>query len=298
MFHYSRFSIWIIFLLLIAACRAEPSPSQTNTPPSNSSTPLATNTPFQPSPTPLPLAASVNDEPLILSSFQKELSRYTAAMGREPSPEETRQVLDSMIDDLLLSQGAKEKGFTATNDLIRQRIDDLIKRLGSPEALQSWMATNGYSEIDFRNDLAREVEAAWMRDQIASEVSKTSEQVHLVQLLFNTQEQANESLTRLQNGANFDIIAGEVDPITGGELGWIPRGYLFYPELEEAAFQLQPGQYSSIIPTLVGFHILQVTERELQHPLSPEALLLAQKQAVQQWLMGKRSQSEIQILLP
>jgi parvulin-like peptidyl-prolyl isomerase len=61
---------------------------------------------------------------------------------------------------------------------------------------------------------------------------------------------------------------------------------------------LQPGQYSSIIQTLAGFHILQVLERDPQRPLDPQALLTLQNRAVADWLQTHHDQSDIQVLLP
>ena len=93
-------------------------------------------------------------------------------------------------------------------------------------------------------------------------------------------------------------VAVQYDPVTHGDLGWFPRGYLLDKKLEEIAFSLQPEAYSEVIETLAGYHILQVLEREAQRPLTPEALLAQQVQAVQDWLNERRSQTEIQILLP
>ena len=86
--------------------------------------------------------------------------------------------------------------------------------------------------------------------------------------------------------------------MTGGDLGWFPRGYLPDKKLEEAAFSLQPDQFSAVIESPAGFHILQVLERDPQHPLSPDARLALQTQAVVDWLAQRRTQSQIEILLP
>jgi peptidyl-prolyl cis-trans isomerase C len=77
----------------------------------------------------------------------------------------------------------------------------------------------------------------------------------------------------------------------------VPRGYLLEPDLEEAAFSLEPGQYSDVIATEVGYHILLVLERDPQHPLSPDAYLVMQEKALQDWLAQKRAESEI-VLAP
>ncbi len=44
---------------------------------------------------------------------------------------------------------------------------------------------------------------------------------------------------QLQAGADFATLAYRYDPLTGGDLGWFPRGVLTQPAVEEAAFSLQ-----------------------------------------------------------
>jgi peptidyl-prolyl cis-trans isomerase C len=290
----------LVLILVLPACDRSQAPMQSTavpeTLPGVEATPVATSTPFQPSPTPVPLAARVNGEPLLLSAYQAELARYKAALGGEPTPEELQLVLDDLVDQMLLAQAAASQGFVASDDVVQERLDELASRLGSQEDLQQWMAANGYVEAEFRQDLARAVQAAWMRDQIASGVPVTTEQVHARQILLSDSTQANDILALLQSGSDFTNLAYQVDPVAGGELGWFGRGTLFYPELEEAAFALQPGQVSSIIETPVGYHILQVLERQDDRLLSPQALLKAQEQAVAQWLDGQRSQGQIEIL--
>ena len=72
------------------------------------------------------------------------------------------------------------------------------------------------------------------------------------------------------------------------------RGYLLHPELE-TVFDLQPGEISSVIQTEVGFHILQVIERDPQRALDPQALMQLQEQALVNYLAERRSQSQIEI---
>jgi peptidyl-prolyl cis-trans isomerase C len=129
-------------------------------------------------------------------------------------------------------------------------------------------------------------------------VPRTAEQVHARQILLYNPAQANEVLGLLKAGNDFGNLAVEYDPVTRGDLGWFPRGYLLDPKLEEVAFGLEPGAFSEIVETVAGYHILQVLEREAQRPLSPEAWLAQQTQAVQSFLDEQRDQGEIQILLP
>ena len=64
------------------------------------------------------------------------------------------------------------------------------------------------------------------------------------------------------------------------------------------AFSLSPGQYSEVIETEMGYHILYVIEKDMAHPLSPELRLILEEQAVTSWLAQQQSQATIEVLLP
>jgi peptidyl-prolyl cis-trans isomerase C len=202
-------------------------------------------------------------------------------------------VLEEMIAQALLAQGAQAEGFTAENELLQKRIDDLTAQVGGPEALIKWQADHGYSEADFAQALRRQIAAAWMRDHIAALVPTAMEQVHVQQILTYSLEAAQRAQARIQAGEAFEDLAPLYDPNTRGDLGWFPRGYLFEPAVEEAAFNLQPGQISDIISSGVGFHIIKMIERDPARPLSPDALLRLQAQAVANWVKQRREQSAI-----
>ena len=146
--------------------------------------------------------------------------------------------------------------------------------------------------------LALDMAAVWMRNKILAEVPTTADQVHARQILVTDENEAFAVERRLQVGTSFETLAYEYDPLTGGDLGWFPAGYLLQPDVEKAAFSLQAGQFSGIIPTSYGFHIVFVMERDGQHPLSPEALLVVQRLALEKWLADERAKSTIEILVP
>lgn len=297
---------FLVFILLLAACsRKDASPTA---PISGASTPLPASpgtelTSLPPSlipasPTPPPLAARVGSQEITLAEYQAELALYRAAKGTDLAPEDEQRVLDDLIDRALLAQAAFEQGFRVDDALLNERIQSLQDRLGSEGALNDWMKTYGYDEQVFRQALTRAVASAWMRDQLAASTPKTAEQVHARQILLYNSDQANEIYNLLKAGNDFGNLAVQYDPVTRGDLGWFPQGYLPDKQLEDAVFALQPEQFSPVIQTPAGYHILQVLERDAQHPLSPEALLILQAQAVQSWLQSQRQQAQIENLLP
>jgi parvulin-like peptidyl-prolyl isomerase len=240
----------------------------------------------------------VNGEAITLEQYNAELARYQAAVGTQLATGDQQRVLDDLIDRHLLAQAAAEAGFSVDDDAVQVRIDELVSRLDNDQSLVEWMAAQGYTDESFRKDLASSMAAAWMRDRIAAEVPARVEQVHARQILLANSEEAASVLARLQAGEDFASLAAEYDPIARGDLGWFPRGYLMDRQLEEAAFQLQPGETSPLIESGTGFHILQVIERDPAHPLDSDARLTLQIQAVKDWLETRRSESDIQILLP
>lgn len=292
-----------VFLILVAAVvlagcsRETPAPSA-SPPPTTSIMASSTPTQSQPSPTPAPLAATVNGEAILLSDYQAELSRYQADVGTELATEDQQRVLNELIDQLLLAQAAAEAGFVVDETILQERYAGLVSQLGSDQALRDWMEANAYTEESFRRTLARSVAAAWMRDQIAAEVPTALEQVHIRQILLYNSEEADRVIAQLQSGEDFADLAALNDPAAGGDLGWVPRGYLLDAKLDEAAFSLQPGEFSAVIQTSAGYHILQVLEREPLLPLEFDARLVLQRRAVQDWLVARRSQSQIQVFTP
>jgi len=263
-------------------------------PTSDSPTPTISPTPTA---TPPPLAISVNGEGITVADFDTELKRYQQAQtasGNTVSLEAaTKSVSDEFIDVLLLAQGAATKGYRMDDAALQNRIDDLATQVGGPDVLTAWQTTHGYTDPSFRSDLRRQMAAAYMRDQIAASVPLTSEQVHVKQILLYNAEAAQKALGYLKAGRNFNDLAAQYDPVTKGELGWFPRGYLPDLAIEEAAFALQAGQYSDIVQIQAGYDILYVVARDPARPLSPDALLTLQKLAVRNWLTQRRNESTI-----
>ena len=256
----------------------------------------ATSTP-PPTLTSVPMAIQVNGSGITQAEFEGELARFQAAqttLGNSvPQEEATRRVQDDLINQLLLEQGSREAGYTVDDALLQARIDSLTTRIGGVQALTTWEEQNGYTDESMRQTLRRQMAAAWMRDKIISAVPNTAEQVHVQQILLYSAEKAQTIWNELNSGSDFASLAAEIDPVTKGELGWFPRHYLPDVQIEEAAFALQPGQYSPVIETIAGYSILMLLAKEPDHLLSPDALLTLQTLALENWLKDRRRNSTI-----
>jgi peptidyl-prolyl cis-trans isomerase C len=169
--------------------------------------------------------------------------------------------------------------------------------VGGAENLAKWQSDHGYTDATFRSALRRSAEAAWMRDKIVAGVPSTVEQVHVQQILLYNQDKAQSFLLQLNGGGDFDELASRADPLTRGDLGWVPKGYLLDPKIEEAAFSLPVGNHSDVIETAAGYHIVKVLERDPNRALSPDAYLALQDLALKNWIAQQRQQANI-VLAP
>lgn len=246
------------------------------------------------------MAVVVNGEGISQVEFNEEMQRYQDGLTKAgailpDAVEQKKRVIADLTDQLLLKQGAVESGFSITADEVKARLDALIQNLGGPDKLASWEQANFYTDQVFQTAFERSIFSTWMRDKIVSEVPYVAEQVHVRQIRVLSESEAQGIIAQLSTGSDFATLAEQYDPLTKGDLGWFPRGYLTQPAVEEAAFSLEVGGISQVIKTDIGYHIIQVIEKDSQHKLTPEALKYVQRQALAKWLDDKRSTSEIVI---
>ncbi|HEY9152541.1 MAG TPA: peptidylprolyl isomerase [Anaerolineales bacterium] len=298
MFSHSRWisiPITLIFVISLSACGslfgAKPAP----TPPGPTATPVL------PTATAQAMAATVNGEGITVADYTDELARYKSAQKAlnktVTDADASKTVLEDLIDQVLLEQGAKAAGYEISDSALQSKIDALTTQLGGADKLSKWESDHGYTDASFRIDLKRSVDAAWMRDKIVNAVPTTADQVHVQQILLYNANDAQSVLQQLQGGTDFNTLAAQYDPNARGDLGWFPKGYLLDPNVEQAAFSLQVGQTSGVIQTNVGYDIIKVLERDPQHPLSPDAYLALQEQALKNWVAQQRAQAKV-VLAP
>ncbi len=290
-----RVALISLLTLLLAACGSA-------NPPATSPTSAELPTPIQVTPTQSPPVAIINGEEIPNAIYAIHLAQYNAAQaesGTLLASEGVEQiVLDDLISRLLLAQGARAAGFVLDEATLDQRLNAVIEQAGGQEAFDAWLAAQGYTEEQFRRELAVEIEAGWMRTQITDAVPLSAEQVEARQVLLSELFQAERLLSQLQGGTPFEQVVVNNDPQGLGYLGWFPRGYLLQPEIEEAAFALQPGEFSQIVETSLGFHLIEVLNRDADRALTPQARLALQMKALADWIAAQRAQSTIEILLP
>ncbi len=251
------------------------------------------------------LAARVNGEPITLEAFERELARFEAgqaALGFEAAdPNAVRlQVLNVMIDNELLRQQAEAEGITVSDEAVDARMDSIVEEFGE-DYFTAWLQQNQYTPEEMREQVRLEMLVEQVIPTLEELVPNAAEHVHARHILVNTREQAEAALARLESGEAFETVAAEVNTDSsrelGGDLGWFPRGGLMLPEVEEAAFSLQPGETSGIVESVWGLHIVQTLERDPAREMDIDTRQRLAQPRQQQWLEDLRANADIENFL-
>ena len=143
-----------LFPLLISACN-QGSQTATSTPvvvisketPSLTPEPILTTIP--PTATPVPLALVINGENISLAEYEAEIARFevaTSITGTVLASDTNTTVINELVDQTLLAQAAREKGFTVDEADLEAKISALQEKLGGAQALMDWQTTHGYPD--------------------------------------------------------------------------------------------------------------------------------------------------------
>ena len=288
-----------LLALLFAGCRQFP-PGPTATPPATF-TPVATITPVPPTATPVPLAARVNGQDILLSDYDAEVKRCELGLqqaGHDPAvcPQ---AALQGLIESAVIEQAATAAGLAVDDAAVDAALTKAETSLGGAEAFTQYLAATGYTADTYRDAMRRDLLRKKMTESIGSTVAATAEQVRALLILVGTEAEARDLLAQIQGGADFASVALEYSldassRVAGGDLGWFARDTLTMPEIETAAFALEPGGVSDVVATPLGYAIVRVEERDPQRALDDDQLRTVRDAAVRAWLADQLAKAQIE----
>lgn len=235
------------------------------------------------------LVASINGEGITLTDFQRTLTRYEAQQPQVADAAVLQtSVLETMIEQVLINQAAAQQGIAVSDEELDAEIASNRALAGSDEAWATWLATNQYSEEEFRDTLRDTLITGQVLNSMMADLSNPVPHVHARHILVETEAIANEVLTRLNNGEDFAALAAEysVDATTarqGGDLGWFTADELLEPALARVAFSLQANMVAGPIQTMLGYHIMQTLELA-DRPIPPEQLPEVMETRFENWV--------------
>lgn len=290
-----RTSFTLLALLAAAAAPAVAAPTAATTPAPESATAAATAR--------LPgtvldqVVAAVNDEPILESSLDEEMTRVQQSLQAQGTPLPPaavlrHQVLEHLITQNLELQAAKNSGIQISDDEVNRALSRIAENNGLTLAqLPQTLAAQGGSYAAFRRMVHDELVVHQLEQQaVAAKVQvspaeidsylknrannvSSNVQYHLAQILIPfpsnpTPAQVKKTLakaqaveTKLKSGANFaaTAVADSAGPhaLQGGDIGWLTASQL--PTLFVGVVtQMKAGDISAPIAGAGGYHIVRL----------------------------------------
>jgi peptidyl-prolyl cis-trans isomerase C len=221
----------------------------------------------------------VNDVPFTMEYFVNMLDAYTTGMnstdiyyGANYFANYTAQ---SIINAELLRQGAASLNITVTT----AEITAALQQYGLPN-------NSTYQDIVRPILLEQKVKNEYFGSQL--QLPSTMEQADVQVMLVESQEVANEVITKVEAGGNFTALAENFSCNSSiqGDLGWLPEELMPNTLIANAAFNLTPGNISQPIYDEaaikdVGYWLIEVTDKQ-GDAINASAMLLGSEAEAEQ----------------
>ncbi|MEM6646219.1 MAG: peptidylprolyl isomerase [Bacteroidota bacterium] len=193
--------------------------------------------------------ATVNGDVITVGTFLDSYITYLVRSGANDTPLNRYQHLESLFDAYLLSQEAERLGFEQDS-----AYQAFTERLTKKYVGGRFFETELIEELDPLTEA--EIRNGFMR-------YKTK--VAVRHLFFQSEEQAALYHQRLEAGEDFLMLANELYGTQQFDslAGWLgPISYLTMDDaFAEAAWALEPMDYSTPVASRYGYHIVRVEDR-------------------------------------
>jgi parvulin-like peptidyl-prolyl isomerase len=179
--------------------------------------------------------------------FARQLNRpYPTA---EDEFNDKRDVLDTMIVNRLLAQGAYEKGIDQLEEIARVVLANKDKFL---------------LDVLYQRKIKDKVDIA--EAELKEFYNNLEYKIRVSHIVTNTLDTAEMLLERVMDGENFEQLAYDysVDQSAKrnrGDLGYFTWGAMV-DEFQEVAFQMEPGEISPPVKTKFGYHIIKLVDKQ------------------------------------
>lgn len=257
----------------------------------------------------LPLVARVNDQPILLKTYEKQVAQFEQALktqgidiasddGQAIFIQTRKQILEGLIEQLIIEQQARNLGILITREEVEAKAQENIAQLQDRAKFEEWLVNNDLAYEEFLAALQSQMVATELFGYITQNVPQATDQIQLQYIRVEEEATAQAIIERLKKGESFAALAQQYSLAkdTGDNLDWFPKAVGLFPsEVETIAFSLQPGEVSGPIQTPLGFYIIQLENKEADRPLTPDMLQILKKQIFDDWLAVQKSSTAIEM---
>ncbi|MBU0702167.1 peptidylprolyl isomerase [bacterium] len=210
-----------------------------------------------------------------ITTAQLEKAMGTTAINLQAT--ETRIAVEGLIEDEIIRQEATKQGIIVDPKQIDQVVNIIKQRFADAAGFENAMSKEGIT----LDDIKEKGQIAFQKVQLMAKcvmprVGITQQmferfcedyavKVHARHILVATEEEAQNLLKQIKEGADFAEVASKHSTCPsherGGDLGFFGRGQMVR-EFEDAAYGLtKENPLSGVVKTQFGYHIIQFIDR-------------------------------------
>ncbi len=205
----------------------------------------------------------VDDAVFRMDYYLKLFRVYSQGQEDAMLPTVAELVLGAMEQGELIRREAPKLGFSVTNEEVKEGLK--VANLSDDKAYSDFVT-------------ARLLTSKMLKEYFDAMVPVSCEQAYVQAMLLQDEDTAKSIAERVSQGEDFLALAKEftVETVTksyGGELGWVPKGYvdrvfgINSATFEDLVFSLEPGtvsppSYDASITKNIGYWIVEVVEKE------------------------------------
>jgi parvulin-like peptidyl-prolyl isomerase len=211
----------------------------------------------------------VNDTSFTMGYYVKMLDAYTE--GAQPSQlyYMANLVANQIVQDELIRQGAENLGISVE----AREIDEKLEENKMPT-----------SKL-FRDIVAATIlREKLLENYFGSRLPDTMEQAHIQVMLVESEEVADEVITRVKSDEDFAALIDEFscNPQTEGDLGWLPQELMSNSLIGDAVFSSESNELSKIYDGAasknIGYWFIEVTDKDEEKGIKARAILLGSRE--------------------
>jgi peptidyl-prolyl cis-trans isomerase C len=251
------------------------------------------------------------------------------------------QIMPQLVQTEIIEAYVEENDIEVTEQEVEDELDFAREQAAESAAQQGLdvpedeafgllLEQSGLTEQDLRNDIRELIlPGQKVQERVIEDAQPSDEEVRnyyeenreaqyttppqrcAQHILFgpDQEEQADETLQELEDGANFADLARELSQDTGsaengGDLGCIGEGETV-PNFEEALFDAEEGETVGPVETQFGYHIIKVNEvreesvepfEEVEGEIRDQLTAQAESEQFSQWLAEQEEQRNVEYL--